>query len=90
MLFNDWITLLSLIRDNESGVDVRLDFENDLFCEVKYRKGSDPVLNGNHDLIFPKRNIEEAPFLLRLTHLLEEHGGAWFVQQSDSNVAGIY
>lgn len=79
---------LSLIRDNEEGVDVRLDFEDDLFCEVNYRKGSDPVLTGNHDVIFKSRNIDEIPYLLRLTHLLEQRGANWFVQQPDSNKAG--
>lgn len=43
---------LVLIRDNEIGVDIRLDFEDDLFCEVNYRKGHEPVLNGHHDVIF--------------------------------------
>ena len=79
---------LSLIRDNEAGVDVRLEFEDDLFCEVNYRKGSDPVLTGNHDVIFKSRNIDEIPYLLRLTHLLEQRGSNWFVQQPDSNKAG--
>lgn len=79
---------LALIRDNEAGVDVRLDFEDDLFCEVKYRKGSDPQLSGHHDVIFPNRNIDEIPYLMRLTHLLEQRGANWFVQQPNANEAG--
>ncbi len=79
---------LALIRDNESGVDVRLDFEDDLFCEVNYRKGSDPILTGHHNVIFPNRNIEEIPYLVRLTHLLEQRGSNWFVQQPDAKEAG--
>lgn len=79
---------LALIRDNEAGVDVRLEFEDDLFCEVNYRKGSDPVLKGHHDVIFPNRNIDEIPYLVRLTHLLEQRGANWFVQQPNANEAG--
>lgn len=79
---------LALIRDNEAGVDVRLDFEDELYCEVKYRKGSDPELSGHHDVIFPNRNIEEIPYLIRLTHLLEQRGAHWFVQQPSANQAG--
>lgn len=79
---------LALIRDNESGVDVRLDFEDGLYCQVNYRKGSNPVLTGHHDVIFPNRNIDEIPYLVRLTHLLEQRGANWFVQQPDANEAG--
>lgn len=79
---------LSLIRDNESGVDIRLDFEDNLFCEVNYRKGTEPKLSGDHNLIFPNRTIEEIPYLIRLTHLLEQRGTNWLVQQSNSNKAG--
>jgi len=79
---------LALIRDNEPGLDIRLDFEDNLHCAVSYRKGSEPVLSGNHSEIFKNRNIDEIPYLLRLTHLLEQRGASWFVQQSDSNVAG--
>jgi exonuclease SbcC len=61
---------LSLIRDKEIGVDVRLDFDNGNFCEVNYRKGQNPILSGDHGLLFPNYKTEDISFLLRLTHLI--------------------
>src|SRR5450759_3589481 len=39
---------LSLIRDKQSGLRVRLDFTNNKYCEVNYQKGQEPVLSGDH------------------------------------------
>ena len=61
---------LSLIRDKQNDVDVRLDFDNGNYCEVNYRKGAEPKISGNHDLLFPGHSIKDIPFLLRLTHLI--------------------
>ena len=79
---------LSLIRDKEAGVDVRLDFDNGNFCEVNYRKGQSPVLSGQHSLLFPKHNAADISFLLRLTHLIEQRGNNWFIQKDESSQAG--
>jgi len=79
---------LSLIRDKEVGVEVRLDFDNDNFCQVNYRKGQSPVLSGNHSLLFPKHSATDISFLLRLTHLLEQRGNNWFIQKDESSQAG--
>jgi exonuclease SbcC len=79
---------LSLIRDKQNGVDVRLDFDNGFFCEVNYRKGENPRLSGDHLSLFPKHTIQDIPFLLRLTHLLEQSGNNWFIQKSESSQAG--
>lgn len=79
---------LSLIRDKENGVDVRLDFDNGNFCEVNYRKGQNPILSGNHGLLFPNHKAEDISFLLRLTHLIEQRGSNWFIQKNDSSEAG--
>lgn len=79
---------LSLIRDNQNGVDVRLDFDNGNFCEVNYRKGEVPKLSGDHSLLFPKHTVKDIPFLLRITHLLEQRGSNWFIQKPDSSQAG--
>jgi len=70
---------LSLIRDNQSGLDVRLDFTENKYCEVKYRKGQEPILTGHQSTLYNNRNKEAIPFLLRLTHLLEQRGTNWFV-----------
>jgi exonuclease SbcC len=80
---------LSLIRENQDGVDVRLDFENGKFCEANYRKGQEPILSGNHDLLFSnKYTVNDIPFLLRLTHLIEQRGNNWFIQKGKSSEAG--
>jgi exonuclease SbcC len=79
---------LSLIRDKEIGVDVRLDFDNGNFCEVNYRKGQNPILSGDHGLLFPNYKTEDISFLLRLTHLIEQRGNNWFIQQGESSQAG--
>ncbi|WP_299762378.1 AAA family ATPase [uncultured Pontibacter sp.] len=78
---------LSLIRENQLGLDVRLDFTNGKYCEVEYRKGNEPVLRGDHQLLFKNQNPESIPFLLRLTHLLEQRGKSWFVG-ADMEAAG--
>lgn len=79
---------LSLIRDKQSGVDVRLDFDNGNYCEVNYRKNKEPKLSGNHNLLFPGHSIKDIPFLLRLTHLIEQRGNNWFIQKGESSLAG--
>lgn len=79
---------LSLIRDKETGVDVRLDFENGNFCEVNYRKGQNPILSGHHSLLFPNHSAVDISFLLRLTHLIEQRGNNWFIQKEESSQAG--
>lgn len=79
---------LSLIRDTQNGVDVRLDFDNGNYCEVNYQKGLDPKISGNHDLLFPGHSINDIPFLLRLTHLIEQRGNNWFIQKGESSQAG--
>lgn len=80
---------LSLIRDRQSGMDVRLDFDDGKYCEVKYIKDKEPVLKGHHSLLYPNNQKEEVSHLLRLTHLLEQKGTNWFVQQRDSSNAGF-
>src|SRR5690242_9529302 len=79
---------LSLIRDKQNGVDVRLDFDNGNYCEVNYRKGEKAILSGDHFLLFPEHSIKDVPFLLRLTHLLEQRGNNWFIQKEKSSQAG--
>jgi exonuclease SbcC len=79
---------LSLIRDKEDGVAVRLDFDKGNFCEVNYHKGQNPILLGDHGLLFPNHKTEDISFLLRLTHLIEQRGNNWFIQKDESSQAG--
>ena len=80
---------LSLIRDKQSGVDVRLDFGNGKCCEVEYRKGGDPVLKGDHSILYNGHSRDSIPFLLRLTHLLEQRGNKWFVGADTKNAGRL-
>lgn len=77
-----------LIRDKEDSVGVRLDFDTDNFCEAKYRKGHIPILAGDHGILFPNHKPEDISFLLRLTHLIEQRGNNWFIQQDGAAQAG--
>lgn len=79
---------LSLIRDKQNDVDVRLDFTNGNYCEVNYKKDTEPFISGDHNLLFPGHSIKDVPFLLRLTHLIEQRGNNWFIQKGQSSDAG--
>jgi exonuclease SbcC len=69
-----------LIRDTFSDASIRLDFDSNKYCEATFKKGQNPRINGNHQELFGTISKEEIPFLLRLTHLLDQHGEDWFVQ----------
>lgn len=79
--------LKSLVRDNCADSSVRLNFDSGKFCQAQFTPGSEPVLTGNHNELFGTTPAENVPFLLRLTHLLNQHAEGWFVQ-SQSNSAG--
>ena len=77
-----------LMRDNCTDSSVRLNFKSGSFCQANLVQGSAPVLKGNHNTLFgdtPRANI---PFLLRLTHLLNQRADGWFVQSQNSSDAG--
>lgn len=76
----------ALIRDQQSGLDIQLKFSNDLICQVAYQLHKDLVLTGDHDKLFGDK-IDSIPYLLRLTHLLEQRGKDWFVG-AEENDAG--
>lgn len=77
--------LEALIRNGQSGLDIRLDFSDNIFCEVAYRKGEEPVLKGNHDKLFNGNSIVSINYLLRLTHLLDQRGKNWFVDSEEKD-----
>jgi DNA repair protein SbcC/Rad50 len=70
----------ALIRDNKLKSFIRLDFEDGKFCEADFAKGKKPVLKGSHADLFGAIPSSEIPFLLRLTHLLNQKNTEWFVQ----------
>ncbi|MBF0410966.1 MAG: AAA family ATPase [Candidatus Riflebacteria bacterium] len=76
----------ALIRDGKQELDIRLDFDDGLFCGVSFRHGNPPILNGDRSRVFGDK-IPSAPYLLGLTHILDQRGKGWFVT-SDENGAG--
>ena len=80
-------SLDSLIRDNFASASVRLDFDAEIFCQTILTKNQVPTLSGNYGNLFGGIEKENIPFLLRLTHLLDQQSNGWFVH-SDPNAAG--
>jgi len=76
----------ALIRDGKTELDIRLDFEKNLYCEVAFRHGRTPVLKGDHVKLFQDR-LTSVPYLLGLTHILDQRGKGWFVTSLE-NEAG--
>jgi len=76
----------ALIREGKKELDIRLDFENNLYCEVAFRHGQKPLLKGDHVKLFQDK-LTSVPYLLGLTHILDQRGKGWFVT-SDENGAG--
>ncbi len=76
----------ALISDGKEELDIRLDFDDNLFCEVSFRHDKEPVLKGNHIEILGDK-LSSAPYLLGLTHILDQRGRDWFVT-SDEKGAG--
>ncbi|MEN5232420.1 AAA family ATPase [Sphingobacterium faecium] len=75
----------ALIRDKQSGLDIQLEFSNNLICKVAYQLENEVLLTGDHEKLFGDK-IDSISYLLRLTHLLEQRGKDWFVgaDQSDA------
>lgn len=77
-----------LMRDKCTKSSVRLNFTSGNFCQANLENGIQPVLTGNHSDLFGKTPLENVPFLLRLTHLLNQSADGWFVQSQTSSAAG--
>ncbi|KPY92258.1 SMC domain-containing protein [Pseudomonas tremae] len=78
--------LLPIIRDTQSTARVRLDF-GDVQAAVEVNSIGDVERTGDLSPLFPDTNPDDIPFLLRLTHLLDQREGEWLVQ-ADPKVAG--
>ena len=74
----------ALIKDGKKELDIRLDFDNDLYCEVAFRHGEIPILKGNHQSLFGGK-IDSVPYLLGLTHILDQRGKGWFVTSEEKD-----
>lgn len=78
--------LSPIIRDSQDMARVSLDF-GDVQASAQVRKIGDVERTGDLSPLFPGINPEDIPFLLRLTHLLDQREGEWLVK-ADAKVAG--
>lgn len=78
--------LSPIIRDTQTTARVSLDF-GDVQASAQVRKNGEVERTGDLSNLFPDTNPEDIPFLLRLTHLLDQREGEWLVR-ADSKIAG--
>lgn len=72
--------LVPIIRDSESSARVSLDF-GDLQASAEVDSIGDVETSGDLSSLFPETKAEDVPFLLRLTHLLDQREGpGWSMQ----------
>ncbi|WP_447870445.1 AAA family ATPase [Serratia fonticola] len=78
--------LSPIIRDTQTMARVSLDF-GDVQASAQVNNQGAVERTGDLSPLFPDTNPEDIPFLLRLTHLLDQREGEWLVK-ADSKVAG--
>ena len=78
--------LSPIIRDSQTVAKVVLDF-GDVQASAQVSNGGDVERTGDLSSLFPDTNSEDIPFLLRLTHLLDQREAQWLVK-ADTKVAG--
>lgn len=78
--------LLPIIRDAQSTAEVRLDFD-DTHASAHIGELGEVERSGDLSSVFPETDSEDIPYLLRLTHLLDQRERDWLVQ-ADPKVAG--
>lgn len=78
--------LSPIIRDTHTMARVSLDF-GDVQASAQVSNIGDVERTGDLSPLFPDTNPDDIPFLLRLTHLLDQREGEWLVK-ADANVAG--
>jgi exonuclease SbcC len=78
--------LTPIIRDGNDDAEVRLRFEdNERVIQIGRHR---PLqVHGNLEAVFGNTNPADLPFLLRLTHLLDQRERDWFVH-ADAKAAG--
>lgn len=78
--------LFPIIRDAQSTARVSLDF-GDTHVAAHIGELGEVERSGDLSTVFPEADPEDIPFLLRLTHLLDQRERDWLVQ-ADAKVAG--
>lgn len=77
----------ALIRDGFSNAKIRLSFDCDQYCEALFNRGQNPLIDIQHSSLFGAVEKDNIPFLLRLTHLLNQNSKDWFVQSTGTAAA---
>lgn len=78
--------LSPIIRDTQTMARVSLDF-GDVQVSAQVNNQGTVQRTGDLSPLFPDTNPEDIPFLLRLTHLLDQREGEWLVK-ANSKIAG--
>lgn len=78
--------LSPIIRDTQTEARVSLDF-GDVQASAEVSNIGGVQRTGDLSPLFPNTDPEDIPFLLRLTHLLDQREGEWLVK-ADAKVAG--
>ena len=78
-----------IIRNGLSEMSVRLDFSKGKYCQADYARGGVCNQSGNYNELFKFENSLSLPYLFRLTHLLEQRGKEWFVEQKDKDAGTL-
>ncbi|WP_313055689.1 AAA family ATPase [Atlantibacter hermannii] len=78
--------LSPIIRDTQTVARVSLNF-GDVQVSAQVNNIGEVVRTGDLSPLFPGTNPDDIPFLLRLTHLLDQREGEWLVK-ADAKVAG--
>ncbi|NNB17742.1 AAA family ATPase [Pseudomonas fragi] len=80
--------LSPIIRDSAEQARVCVNFD-DAERTVSIDRSGDVTIEGDLDSVFGDTDPSDIPFLLRLTHLLDQRERDWFVQ-ADAKVAGSH
>lgn len=79
--------LAPFVREGQSQSFVQLDFGEGLTRTTKLDRLTPPVISGNLGNLLGEVESKDISYLLRLTHLLDQHDRHWFVE-ANSDDAG--
>lgn len=72
--------LAPFVREEKAQAFVRLEFGEGLSRTAILDRGQSPALSGNLRDLLGSVETKDVPYLLRLTHLLDQHDRRWFVE----------
>jgi DNA repair exonuclease SbcCD ATPase subunit len=76
--------LSTLVRDKQAQANVALEFSCMANKSVKITNDGKTEFLGNLKSILKTNDFEGLPYLLRLTHMLDQRGSDWFVQSNNA------